>query len=184
MDGLSLNEVETLAAKAARGAGLSWGLAEDVGRAARRLAAAGRPWASAVVGLSTDPGPALAGARLADAPPLGSAHEQGLGFPAFVAAMAAAAFKPLRFSWPEAELVVADGRIAMATGPRLDHEGPVDLLAEPIAGPLAGFMPAREPGLPDAAVLAQLEALAWLTAVPPSDRSRLAGAGAGLQDND
>ena len=98
--------------------------------------------------------------------------------------MAAAAFKPLRFSWPEAELVVADGRIATATGTSLDHQGPVDLLAEPIAGPLAGIMPAREPSLPDAAVLAQLEALAWLTAVPPSDRSRLAGAGAGLQDND
>jgi len=29
---LSLNEVETLAAKAARGAGLSWGGAEEIGR--------------------------------------------------------------------------------------------------------------------------------------------------------
>jgi len=184
MAGLSLNEVETLAAKAARGAGLSWGLADDVGRAARRLAAAGRPWASAVVGLSTDPRPALAGARLADAPPFGFAHEQGLGFPAFVAAMAAAAFKPMRFSWPEAELVVAEGRIAAATGPKLDHQGPVDLVAAPLAEPPSGFTPVLEPYLPDPAVLAQLEALAWLTAVPPSDRSRLAGAGAGLQDND
>ena len=40
----SLNEVETLAAKAARGAGLPWGLAEDAAKAARWLAAFGLPW--------------------------------------------------------------------------------------------------------------------------------------------
>jgi Protein of unknown function (DUF3726) len=40
----SLNEVETLAAKAARGAGLTWGLAEDAAKAARWLAAFGLPW--------------------------------------------------------------------------------------------------------------------------------------------
>ncbi len=44
MTDLSLNEVETLAAKAARGSGLSWGLADDVAKAARRLACAGLNW--------------------------------------------------------------------------------------------------------------------------------------------
>ncbi len=48
---LSLNEVETLAAKAARGAGLSWGGAEEVGRAARRLARAGAAWPALVISL-------------------------------------------------------------------------------------------------------------------------------------
>ncbi|MGQ3356404.1 MAG: DUF3726 domain-containing protein [Phreatobacter sp.] len=48
---LSLNEVETLAAKAARGAGLSWGGAEEIGRAARRLARAGADWPALVLAL-------------------------------------------------------------------------------------------------------------------------------------
>ena len=39
----SLNEIETLSRKAARGAGLSWGLAEEAGKATRWLAAAGLP---------------------------------------------------------------------------------------------------------------------------------------------
>lgn len=41
---LSLNEVETLAARAARGAGYSWGEADETGRAARWLARAGFDW--------------------------------------------------------------------------------------------------------------------------------------------
>jgi Protein of unknown function (DUF3726) len=47
----SLNEVESLAAKAARGAGLPWGLAEETGRAARWLAACDEPWAGSLFDL-------------------------------------------------------------------------------------------------------------------------------------
>lgn len=50
---MSLNEVETLAAKAARGAGLSWGGAEEIGRAARRIARSGGDWPSLVLGLDS-----------------------------------------------------------------------------------------------------------------------------------
>jgi hypothetical protein len=49
---LSLNEVESLAAKVGRGSGFSWGLAEDIGRAARALASDGRPWSEALGALS------------------------------------------------------------------------------------------------------------------------------------
>jgi hypothetical protein len=42
---VSLNEVETMAAKAARGAGLDWGLSEDAGRSARWLAGYSLAWA-------------------------------------------------------------------------------------------------------------------------------------------
>ena len=47
----SLNEVEALTAKAARGAGLPWGLAEDAAYAARWLASFGWPWAGPLLGL-------------------------------------------------------------------------------------------------------------------------------------
>lgn len=40
-DGCSLNEIDALVRKAARGAGLSWGLAEEAGKCARALASAG-----------------------------------------------------------------------------------------------------------------------------------------------
>jgi Protein of unknown function (DUF3726) len=46
---LSLNEAESLSAKAARGAGFAWGLADDVGRAARGLAQAGGDWSGALL---------------------------------------------------------------------------------------------------------------------------------------
>jgi hypothetical protein len=49
---LSLNEAETLAAKAARGAGFSWGLADEIGRAARTLAAQGESWGEALLALA------------------------------------------------------------------------------------------------------------------------------------
>lgn len=47
----SLNEVESMAAKAARGAGLAWGLAEEIGKAARWLAGCGIDWAPSLVAL-------------------------------------------------------------------------------------------------------------------------------------
>ncbi len=59
---LSLNEVETLAAKAARGAGLSWGGAEEIGRASRVLARAGGDWPALVLALD-GPGYAEPGAE-------------------------------------------------------------------------------------------------------------------------
>jgi len=49
----SLNETEALARKAARGAGLSWGLAEEAGKATRWLCSAGLPGPAALAGLLT-----------------------------------------------------------------------------------------------------------------------------------
>ncbi|MDR9395451.1 MAG: DUF3726 domain-containing protein [Roseovarius sp.] len=47
----SLGEIEALSRKAARGSGLSWGLAEEAGRAARWLCAAGLPGADCLASL-------------------------------------------------------------------------------------------------------------------------------------
>jgi len=49
----SLNEIETLSRKAARGAGLSWGLAEEAGKAARWLTAVGLPGPQVLADLLT-----------------------------------------------------------------------------------------------------------------------------------
>ena len=50
---LSLNEFETLCTRAARGAGLPWGLAEEAGKAARCLAEFGLPGAQLLVRILT-----------------------------------------------------------------------------------------------------------------------------------
>lgn len=47
----SLGEIETLSRKAAKGAGYSWGLAEEAGKCVRFLCAAGLPGAEALAGL-------------------------------------------------------------------------------------------------------------------------------------
>jgi hypothetical protein len=47
----SLNEVESVAGKAARGAGLSWGMAEEAAKAARWLAACGLDWSPGLLAL-------------------------------------------------------------------------------------------------------------------------------------
>ena len=47
----SLNEIEAMSKRAARGAGLSWGLAEEAGKAARWLAAHGLPGPEALTEL-------------------------------------------------------------------------------------------------------------------------------------
>lgn len=49
----SPNEIETMSKRAARGAGLSWGLAEEAGKAARWLASRGLPGVQALLELLT-----------------------------------------------------------------------------------------------------------------------------------
>ncbi len=49
----SLNEIQIYGLRAARGAGMSWGLAEEAGSAARWLAARGLPGVPALAGLLT-----------------------------------------------------------------------------------------------------------------------------------
>ena len=51
MTGYSLNEIESHARRAARGAGMSWGLAEEAGKATRWLAARGQPGPMLLAGL-------------------------------------------------------------------------------------------------------------------------------------
>ncbi|MBL8571689.1 MAG: DUF3726 domain-containing protein [Phreatobacter sp.] len=117
---LSLNEVEAIAAKAARGAGLSWGGAEEIGKAARAMATAGANWD----GLLLDLLPAVAAATM-----------------------------------PAAEIAVLDRFASVEGGARTRFH----------------IAPQR---------LAALEALGARTYVAATARSREAGAGAGLSDND
>jgi hypothetical protein len=158
---LSLNEVESLAAKAARGAGFPWGLAEDIGRGARRLALSEANWAEALLAL-------LAQWR-SFAPP-GDASGRPtcpVRAAAFIADMACETGEVSSMRGDVALPVWLDALIAAQTEPRAAATGATINRARISA--------------PD---LADLTGYAARTYVPESERSRSRGAGGGRVDDD
>ncbi|TPN85537.1 DUF3726 domain-containing protein [Mesorhizobium sp. CU2] len=190
---LSLNEVETLSAKAARGAGFSWGLAEDVGRAARRIAAAGEDWSSAMLSLAENaqsfdaPDPARAtrwrtgeadkpagkplcpirtAALLLDDPPPADALPLTIldvGLPVWFCAM----------------LLRSDMRIARPATLSMSQADVVVERRDGIERPVTGRR-----GSIDQRTFAALNAFAARTYVPESENSRVRGAGGGRVDDE
>ena len=208
----SLNEIEALSRKATRGAGYSWGLAEEAGRAVRWLEAHSLPGAAALVGhLQAMDGqalsaltpdlktwaatggaacPILAGTMLADGLAGGDADE--LDLPSVNAPLLLLPF----LSWmAEAQdravaLDLADTAIALGPDGMLCASGKI---TAPGAGPVTLQFGASPLGAPiteglrsacDAAIVAALNTFAHRTYAPSTEESRLAGAGAGLSDND
>lgn len=214
----SLNEIDALVRKAARGAGLSWGLAEEAGKCARVLASAGPAYlplvadvleaqrdgllshrlrADGTIWRAADRlsiNPLVLGPSLADHAFLleeGLLDIEGpLGAPAlllpFVATVARRLGAAIRVSTDRGELVVSGSTVAEA-------------LPHALAGQVHRLRLAREktmaddPPQPSTLIRAvslpqglkeRFEALAALTYVPSSERSRATGAGAGLNDND
>ena len=190
---LSLNEVETLSAKAARGAGFSWGLAEDIGRAARRVAAEGEDWGSAMLSLAEN-------AQSFDAPDLARAArwrkgetDVAAGKPLCPIRTAALLLDdpppvdalPLTILdvglpiWFDAMLRRSD--MCMAQAPALSVSR-ADVVIERRAG--TGQPHAGRRGSIDERTLAALNSFAAKTYVPESENSRMRGAGGGRVDDE
>ena len=187
---LSLNEAETVAAKAARGAGFSWGLADEIGRAARLLAARGQSWDEALLALfgagQTFEAPAaerialwrrgeqdIPGARplcpvrtaallLDDAADIGAAVRiSKVGLPIWLAAMLK------RSGWiVEIKEPLATGDVTIRRGAAVE------------CAPSARRAAIAPP------TLAALSGYAARTYVPESERSRRRGAGGGRVDDE
>lgn len=191
---VSLNKVESAVLKAARGAGLSWGIAEEVAAAARWLAARGFACLPTVLGTleceqATSPLPL--GIRFADLAGTedvtAASVDHALLLVAFAASASARSNKVITIDAGEAgdfevdAAGVRNGRVADLTTPprRLS----VRLRTTNITG-----RPATAPITTEVTVSAEewqrLEALGARTYVPASTRSRLSGACAGLEDND
>lgn len=213
----SLNEIESLARKAARGAGLDWGLAEEAGRATRWLCAAGWPGADVlsehlhrIDGVSYDrlrPAetdgtwtaaggrlcPLIAGAALLDRSSALAGGEILLGptghplllVPYMVwaadgtGATLGIAWSGLRISRGKGKTHISVQSPSALAAPEVQdvRVGPAGLSADlPVR---RAYRAAIAPGAHRA-----LEALAHRTYAPDTPESRLAGAGAGLRDND
>lgn len=213
----SLNEVEGLARKAARGAGMSWGLAEEAGKATRWLVSHNLPGAEILAQLLTQNDgtdyaalcpvtttglwhapqgplcPLIAGATICDH----AAHltdEEGFAlgptsYPMmllpFAAGLAQLSGTSVAVSWPgSAAVLTQEGNMSLTEDITLmaDHATIVQIAAT--ASPIVPASPCVWRADIPADVAETLGALAHRTYAPDTPESRLAGAGAGLTDND
>lgn len=214
---VSLNEVESLSLKAARGAGMSWGLAEEAAHAARWLAVCSWAWDRSLVALlerrdqiaapmlvghdisSSRQGLAIcpihAGAAMAD---LLHLHESVTLYdvlsPIWLVPFAhrrTGEHRSIEVAWAGGACSISAGGAVSAEALGMQNvplgwirvELKTDVSSPNVARPLThAAIPASIQA--DPAAWAALEQWAARTYVPASLQSRLAGAGAGLSDND
>lgn len=193
------SELRTLIVKAARGAGLEWGLAEEAGWAAEWLARRGMPaadwaagWLDAV--LAGRPDPVRAGVEIADRlasgdwPTAPVALPQGMPMPGYLlpflhrAALCHGTVEVVA-DGTRAALVTSDGAAVLGPvwGDRAEEWQLRVAPAPPPPPPSAPALTARVRVTPS--VVECLEGLALRTTVPPSDASRR-DAGSATTDND
>ncbi len=196
---ISLNEVEQISLKAARGAGAGWGVAEDVARATRWMAARDLDWnapllrllASGAVAEQTrcvfEVADLLPGAGAADRWTI-----EGCA-PAWSLAILSAALydraKTLDLAWNngaarlQAAGVTSTGRPLLDLGLVMPQR--VIVTAGTAASPLDHVVAATaRRSAVERSVWRQLETYAARTTVAASARSRAAGAGGGRVDDD
>lgn len=208
----SLNEIEAMAKKAARGAGYAWGPAEEAGKAVRWLESHGLPGGAALVGhlnIGNIDGPPMSlqgdwrsatrvlcpltsGAALNDcADWLADGHVQrmtNVDHPLLIlpfAAWAALHIKaPIHVEW--------DGMLATTDGYRLKFDAQTDTQNPATEKALTCQKTNAPSGLKDPALRGDISSDVWQalgkyahrTYAPASEESRLLGAGAGVSDND
>ena len=210
----SLNEIDAMAKKAARGAGLPWGLAEETGRAVRWLTAQNGPGIAALAALlpvldgdTPARGPVSAtlpwqagagglcpirtGAALSDfayqmqqAPVVTEAIHVPVLTVPFAAWAALQLHGPVCVRWLEVTCVT--------DGHRMQIDDPANQLLTPLApalhaalgGALATPTAMARRGLPEDPAWSTVCRYAERTYAPATEASRRLGAGAGETDND
>ncbi|WP_299948093.1 DUF3726 domain-containing protein [uncultured Ruegeria sp.] len=206
----SLNEVEATAKRAARGAGYTWGVAEDTAKATRWLCTQGLDGAVVLsrvlehgfaasmedhlpAGLQSDwTGnkdlcPLMAGAMLSDCSDFlrsGPIRIREVAVPMLLLPFAANAARSL-----QAVITVTSGDFSAATdGVRLALRNECPAFADHVEVALGDGLTdpcsLQTRATPDPAAWKILNQFAHRTYAPATEASRLLGAGAGLSDND
>ncbi|WP_270731591.1 DUF3726 domain-containing protein [Shimia sp. Alg240-R146] len=206
---MSLNEIEATAKKAARGAGHTWGMAEEAAKATRWLCSRGIDGCGNLARLLTaddvETGrsltletdtlrskagslcPLIAGACIADrAEVLGSVgwNFQNVASPImlvpFAAQIAARTGQPIALSASDFS-AVTDGETLTLSGVWKDH---ANRLTIQMTNEKGAFPKVCSRANPDKRDWETLQSLAHRTYAPATEASRLKGAGAGTTDND
>ena len=189
----SLNEYEALCKKAARGSGMHWGQSEEVGKAARFLGAYGLDDGRLVLRAIETFGPQNAlwlGPALCDEgcdfeEPLimKGIEAQALMLP-FLHMMVLDRNVSLCITWDHFDASVSSAGIHCILRDGLYEDGPLDISISKISGKKNDVLCAQSRVNIPQGVLDRLNSLAHKTYAPATEESRLAGAGAGLSDND
>ncbi|EAQ25540.1 DUF3726 domain-containing protein [Roseovarius sp. 217] len=198
---LSLSEIAALSWRAIRGAGRTWGEAEDGAEAAKWLARAGLDWAHALTGILSLPAasagcPLRAGMALSDFADLPNGAAQSaqllsdiyhpLFLLPFTAQVAARSRQVMQLDWNGASARLAPDAAPVLTG-NIHAAGPLHVsIAPAFVSPTAsasGAWPKYHFGAPGAGPYARLTTL-MLHVTVPSSAASLAGAGAQGDDND
>ena len=193
---LSLSEIAALSARATRGAGRSWGEAEETAEAACWLARAGLDWAGALLEVLQSPDAGAecalrAGIALADAAAL-SGTPPNIQFRVnsccfllpFAARMSDQTGQRIRLTAADTQIVLAPGACPLISGPvRMPGPAQVTLTSDLQDRTLCPDWPQSHRGTVLAIEYARLTELMMAFTVPTSAHSQ-AGAGAQSDDND
>jgi len=183
---LSLNEVEVVAQKAARGAGLSWGVAEDAGRAAAWIAARIGPWAAELLALlHGQESTLLLAGLLAD--DFSDRHVARVVGPLWaLPGLLTTTTRPVAIRLDDVEIRCNPGEAPTATTWDMPTASALTIAfaAEPLADLPHRLVPRFRRSLVADGDWQALQALAYRTYVPATDHSRRSGAGAGLLDDE
>ncbi|NNL17275.1 MAG: DUF3726 domain-containing protein [Boseongicola sp.] len=189
----SLNEIEALSRKAARGAGYGWGLAEESGQAVRWLLARGLPGADALLtacqmtaARAPDSCPLTYGCALSDGTSI-SVVERKVIAPLlvlpFVAWTANRQEKELCLHWSGAAFaILKSGELAFGGDELLPDVATVRIDLEVPSGLVSAKV--RHRAEVSCETFVSLSEFAAKTYAPATQASRESGAGAGLTDND
>ncbi|MGR3638808.1 DUF3726 domain-containing protein [Alterinioella nitratireducens] len=201
---LSLNEIEATARKAARGAGLSWGEAEEAGRATRWLCAHGLDGCGDLAVLLRGPrhaGPDISPGQWSASRPL-CALRTGIALSDFAHLLPGGPIRLTPVAHPRLLLPFASaaaralcktitlhsaGFIATTDGTQTALTGQPQSKAAvtlTLGGTVTRPLPCARRATPAPTDWARLLSFAARTYAPATEASRLAGAGAGLSDND
>lgn len=191
---VSLNEIDAMAKKAARGAGYPWGIAEEAGRAMRWLEARGLPGLAALLrhledGATSQTSPLVAGAALSDRAQAiaggksftASAIQEPLILLPFAAAAADVSNHAIDLGWGHIRFRAVAGAATLSGKASAIATRSATIRAGAASGTLDGLpLHERIAGIAvDQALWAGLDRFAVKTYVPASAASRQKGAGAG-----
>jgi hypothetical protein len=195
----ALGEIKALSIKAAKGAGFDWGIAEEAGFAVEWLEARGLPGTRAMAqylsryhretGLDIDFCPLRKGCFVSDTNDLSSIEKTSAFQPVLMAPFIANVIEgeTVKLSWDKNKLVISKDGVDYNTRYQLINE-PCKLFENVELSSWYAprrFLPHKTRiGESEKAYISILNALAHKTYAPATEESRLAGAGAGLNDND